>query len=569
MARFVVVISMVLLVAAVLAVGLFVLLRGQSSPEGSARYYPADTLVYVWLSLDPVGEQDRYIREFWGKVSEHPGFSELQSELDELLWKGASVDGLGKWVGPDVSAGLLQMGLEYGEPTEFGVTIDVRDRDEAFRFVQRLISKANTRGAVIIQSNSTGDFLVWNDIENDLGGIALSEDLLIYASTENALYQVVSRAAMENKEASLMDSASFQSAREQYLPARFASAFINARRFPEVLASTGVMTEEERQIVDDLADETAPWAGASFEWKNSGIEAEWVAPFTENRITRHLEPVTLMSEPAQMVPEETMAMIAWGYDPSLDNLRQGLAEIDTDDLMDNVVPDHLMPGYGSPIVPGLMDGNTNLAQLLDLGLTMSGLLLGVDLERDFMDHLSGQLIASAGNVVDPVWDEEALKIGLMLSYRDGSRDALNDTVTSLVESMGSSGFAEPDIRKADMGNGETALVLDSDGGYGYGVSVSDGWLTGSSTEEWLVELMQTRRGERESLAEAVSYQLAAAEMDPSKHFEAFIDLKRVFTEMSDDDLPPQYDMLGALLIRDNGDMEYTRIRMMLTLWTED
>ena len=569
MARIVVVISIVLLVAAALAVGAFALLRGQGSPEGSARYYPVDTLVYVWFSLDPVGEQDRYIREVWGKAAEHPGFSELQSELDEFLWEGATVDGLGKWVGPDVSAGLLQMGLEYGEPTEFGVTIDVRDRDEAFRFVQRLISKANTRGATIIQSDSTGDFLVWNDIESDLGGIALSEDLLIYASTENALYQVVSRAAMENKEESLMDSVSFQAAREQYLLARFASAFINARRFPEVLAGTGVMTEEERQIVDDLADETAPWAGASFEWKKSGIEAEWVAPFTENRITRQLEPVTLMSEPAQMVPEETMAMIAWGYDPSLDNLRQGLAEIDTDDLMDNVVPDHLMPGYGSPIVPGLMDGNTNLAQLLDLGLTMGGLLLGVDLERDFIDHLSGQLIASAGNVVDPVWDEEALKLGLMLSYRDGSGDALNDTITSLVESMGSSGFAEPDIRKADMGNGETALVLGSDGGYGYGVSVSDGWLTGSSTEEWLVELMQTRRGERESLAEQASYQLAAAEMDPPKHFEAFIDLKRVFTEKSDDDLPPQYDMLGALLIRDNGDMEYTRIRMMLTLWTED
>ena len=74
------------------------------------------------------------------------------------------------------------------------------------------------------------------------------------------------------------------------------------------------------------------------------------------------------------------------------------------------------------------------------------------------------------------------------------------------------------------------MVLDSDGGYGYGVSVSDGWLTGSSTEEWLVELMQTRRGERESLAEQASYQLAAAEMDPPKHFEAFIDLKRVFAE---------------------------------------
>ena len=79
-----------------------------------------------------------------------------------------------------------------------------------------------------------------------------------------------------------------------------------------------------------------------------------------------------------------------------------------------------------------LDADATLADALDLMFWLVSDFTGIDLEADFFDHLSGQaILAVRGFDFDAVADDpaaNAIAVVAMLSYREGARDRLADTM---------------------------------------------------------------------------------------------------------------------------------------------
>ena len=118
---------------------LLALLAGAKEPERSARYYPADTLVYAWATLLPGGGQHEDMQDVWERFNGYPAFAELVDELKLELTEDTGIDfdsEVVPWAGPEISAGLLEFDIER-EALVAVAMIGVWDRDAAAAFLAK------------------------------------------------------------------------------------------------------------------------------------------------------------------------------------------------------------------------------------------------------------------------------------------------------------------------------------------------------------------------------------------------------------------------------------------------
>ena len=78
-------------------------------PEYSARYYPRDTILYVWATPSPGGEQPEQARLIWKKLQEIQEFPEVREDLLEKIRDrlGIEPSDMKSWLGAGISAGIL------------------------------------------------------------------------------------------------------------------------------------------------------------------------------------------------------------------------------------------------------------------------------------------------------------------------------------------------------------------------------------------------------------------------------------------------------------------------------
>lgn len=526
--------------------------------ESTAKYYPVDTLAYGWLSLSPAGEQAEHIRAFIESLEAHPGFQDFRNDLNGEL-DGDVLDEMQGWIGPDVSIGILDMEPDILNPSmDVALTVSVRDREAASTQIAKLVARGQ-RAEVQFLEFDVGDFYVWADLNGESSAFALSDELFIMASSSESLHRVLSRASgLADNEGNLTLRPEFAAGQSQYKPERFASLFVNSRLIYERALASQFPSEAERDAMSNFVGDSAPWTAASFVWHDKGIEGEWVYPYTENALNAALDPSPLTPNYAQLVPHDAALALGWGYDSSLDNLRKGLASFQIGDLL-GAAP-AAMPAMldSPPAAPSELEEGT-LADVLDFGLSMGSLMLGIDLQADLFDHLSGQLIVSAGNLPD-VEHLDDISLGLSASHTDGSGPTVENTLWTLMGA--SSSFGETDISFAAMGDGENAIVSES---FDAALLVADGWITGSTSLEWLGNLTLTRRGQAPSLATRAEYLRAADGLAPAKHLEVFVDLKKVLRNEDEGGASVLGDIFGVLLVRDGGDSQFSRLVTVLTL----
>ena len=574
-------------------------IRGE--PEASARYYPAGTVAYGWLSLAPGGSQQDYMREFQFRLSEHTGYADLKRDIKENMDK-IDIDSLGDWIGPNLSFGFLGDGERRYDPMEYALTIDVRDREAALRFVLDNIDADEERGSDF-QRETLGDFVMWDDLEGDAGAYALSDDLLVYASTGNALYRVTRLVEAEEAGESLWDSEKFQSACKRHLPERFASFYLDNTLLLETMKRG--LSRYERAAMDELwNDGTAQWSGASAHWREEGIETLLIAPSEEEGLARHLEPRMLDEGFAERLPSDTVFALGLGFDPSPDNLRAGLSEIELAPIFgiaSNGVVSELLNGSNPledhSLDEGELSGIGNAAQLFDLALPGAGLLTGLDVERDFIVHLEGNLVIGLGDY------NESPNLGVALSFGKDAEDAMQDTLAEALNAAQLYGLGPPRVERF---SGAQAWLVDASSELRVGAALNDGWLTAAAGEDWLREMMAASAGERENLKSNIRYSAASEALPAPRHFEMFLDLQKLLKSQWIDGAVPKEvekmvevevvkevefgaradvaaqgssgvsghselygDMLGALLARDDGDERYWRMRSILTVWPGD
>ena len=541
-------------------------------PEYSARYYPDDTLLYVWFTLNPGDGQREQMQKIWARLSEHSAFLDWTEDIEELLRDEFDVDlqdDVLTWIGPEVSFAIRDIDVGDSE-LESAMTIDVRDHDAAEDFLLDFLEYQMEEYGTDFDRNSKGEFDIWVSDDDFYG---LSNQLMVATTDERLLSAIIERTDGE-VEKSLHQDEYFKAARASLPTRRFSSLYVNGEKAGSVIEDT-----EFGQYLDSaFYDEIPDWAAASAGWIEDGIVLDVVAPLTEElaSVVNETKP---LSDPARLMPANTVAMLSFSFDPNVENWREALREYDFAELLEDMEYLDDFDASDFPSDAPLDPSNMNMAHMLDIGLMGFDILTGVDLERDFFAYLEGEMILGVPEFdyervfEDP--EENAVDAAALLSYRESDEADLAKTMEELAEWLSSIG--DLDIEEADVGAQNDAKVVElRDVDYSPGYVLHDGYLTVATTEEMLERIVELQNGDASSLAEDLEYRRAIGHLSDNQYIQIYLDLQSLVElgNIDESDLTRSQvkflrQTLGSLAIVSTSDGAHERLQVALTLFPDN
>ncbi len=576
------------------------LLAGAKVPEYSARYYPADTLVYAWATLTPDGGQFEDMREVWERFNDYPAFADLVDQLKRELADDTGIDfgtEIVPWIGPEIAAAVIGIdgvggngiafddGLEAWDNISAAVTIGVRDNDAAADFLVKWRKYMTEESDADFVAGSHRGFDTWVD-EDARQSYALTDDWLVYATDEKTLKATLNRIDGDDT-GSLADDANFVAARAALPERRSSSFYLNYRQglelFDELMGGEFGAAMPNMVGPAAFAKQAPDWVAGSAGWVDRGATMAVVFPTVS---TFGLETVELQ-DPANLLPVDTLGFMAGAFDPDVDHWRAALREHDLaglfpyPGLIDEI--NGGVEGLASSDAPEL-SADATLADVLDLGFWLVEDLTGIDLEADFFAHLSGQAILSvrdfefAAVADDPA--SNAIDAVAMLSYREGGKDGLADTMDEVADLLQNHiGLAASAI---DVGADDDATVFDvgllgmmvgGPIGYSPGYVLHDQYLTIGTTEDALAIIVEVQNGDGNSLSSDAEYRRAVVNLATGGHFLGYVDLRRIVGQLEADDLDLERDEyrvlregLGVVAFSSVVGEDYSRGVAVLTLF---
>ena len=200
---------------------------GGSVPESTAKYFPRDTIVYSWFTLNPGDGQRDQMTDLWERFSE---FSEFQDGLEEMLEDMEDESGINfeddvwPWIGPEVSLAVLDLG-RLDTPGVAGI-IGVRDHDAASDFLEDFLDCLEDEEGADFDDDTVGDFDVWVDESQDVASYALANKWLVFATTEDDLEDILDLISGDGGRP-LAEEETFKEARAAMPGRRFASVYVD------------------------------------------------------------------------------------------------------------------------------------------------------------------------------------------------------------------------------------------------------------------------------------------------------------------------------------------------------
>ncbi len=564
------------------------LLVDSKEPEYSARYYPADTIAYAWVTLVPGEGQVQDMTDIWSSFNEYPGFRDLVDEMKLEFLTETGIDfeqDVLPWAGPEISAGLIDFNLDQELPTA-AITIQVRDEDTARTFMEKWREYMEDETGAQFDTGSHRGNTTWVD-DSEHQAYGLTGDWLVYATHESILHSVLNRIDGD-ADGSLADEAKFQAARTALPERRFHSGYVD---YQQALDLLGDAAGDFGPVVPGVIGpatfaESAPeWIAMSGSWVERGVVVEMVSP----TVTDFGLEVSELRDPALLLPDDTLGFMAAGFDPNVDNWRKALAEY----YLRDVLPDpNLLDEINSNLAGMTPDGappfdnDATLADALDLGFDLAKQFTGIDLETDFFGHLAGEMIVAVNEFdFEAVSDDptaNAVDATLMLSYLEEGEDGLTDTMGEVADLLEMHvGLA---ANRTDVGAESAAVVFDLDllgmmmGGeiaYRPGYVLHDQYLTIGSTEDALSAIIDVQDGNGVNLAADAEYQRASDHLMADRQFLGYINVSSILNQLDADDLGVEPERLrvaqeglGVVTFGSALGTDYSRTVAVLTLLPE-
>ena len=515
------------------------LFRSDTSAEQSARYYPPDVAAYAWVNLYAEDGQGEHRKDTWARLNEMPGFISWTNDLMDMADDESGIDferDVAPWIGPEVSGAIAGVDLQSGA-IEAAVTVDVMDAAAAADFLRKWTAYMEDSNGADFDRGSEGDFRTWVD-EDGSQAYALSDDLLVFATTEDMLEDVMWYAA-EERSGTLADDENFVEARAALPSERFASFYVNTEDSEDITSGLSLALGIGASLIDG-----PDWTVGSMAFVERGLVLEMVTPRTsQDSLAR-----VLSTDVAELLPEDTLGLLALGFEPDLDNWRDVLAEYDiTGDSIPGIA-DLIRDAAGDLDVEGIDWDRLTQADLLNLGLAYVRQATGIDLERDIFDHLNGDAIVALRE-----FDVETLG-GIdgfaLLSYRPEGEKALEDTVEDII------GLAEPSF-------GDVPLDIP--------YMLNDGYLTIATTEEALDTIADLQDGQGVSLASADEYQRMMGHLPSEQTMLAYVDLQSILRQLDMSGLTTSQrravrDIFSAVGMAATSDADFDRVTLVLTMF---
>ena len=558
--------AMVLVAGIIVAIGmwrglipvpsvLLPLLVGGGEREHTARYYPPDTLAYVWATLVPAGGQFEELQDIWERLDDSRAFRNLVDLAEDEFEEETGIDfetGVMSWIGPEFSAGLLEADWRDDEWVVAGM-VGVRDENSAEAFLRDWLDYMESRHYAEFNHEIYKDFdIVVSDDGSQV--YALTGDWLVFATSERGLEDVLARLAGDEED-TLASNEDFMEARSHLTERRFASAYVSLL--------------EANDLLEDVADDTlgpseigwveleaVGWITASAGVADAAVVMEVAGP---SGIDYPLE-VADLDDPSSMLSDETLGFVAATFDPDVDHWRASLRRYDIGDFLgpDEIeglseIVEALTNEFGS-LGAVRLDEDDGLDVLLDLGMTATGAIIGIDLEDDLLDHLGGEVIVAVGDVdfdgSQQSVDESSVDAVVMTSYRDGHGDDLAATIDDAVDRFAA--FADLDTDTRDVGADERAVVIDLDGlgvgsnAYRPGYVLHDGYLTVGSTVRSLEGVVERQNGDVNALSAEDKYQRALRLLPEQRQFIGYVDLHGIIRRLDGEELALSRDQYRVL-----------------------
>ena len=517
------------------------LFRSDTSAEQSARYYPPDVAAYAWLDLYAEGGQGEHRKDAWARLNEMPGFISWTNDLIEMADDESGIDferDVAPWIGPEVSGAIARVDLQSGV-IEAAVTMDVMDAAAAADFLRKWTAYMEDSNGVDFDRGSEGDFRTWVD-EDGYQAYALSDDLLVFATTEDMLEDVMWYAA-EERSRTLADDENFVEVRAALPSERFASFYVSTEDTEDITSGLSLALGIGASLIDG-----PDWTAGSIAFVERGLALQVVTPRTsQDSLAR-----VISTDVAELLPEDTLGLLALGFEPNLDNWRDVLAEYDiTDDSFPGIA-DVIRDAVGDLETEGIDWGRLTQADLLNLGLAYVRQATGIDLEGDIFDHLNGDAIVALRE-----FDVETLG-GIdgfaLLSYRPGGEKALEDAVEDVI------GLAGPSF-------GDDPLSIP--------YMLNDGYLTIATTEEALDTIADLQSGQGGSLASADEYQRTVGHLPSGQTTLAYVDLQSILRQLDMAGLTTSQrravrDIFSAVGMAATSDADFDRVTFVLSMFPE-
>ena len=574
---------LVLLAAGVVAASLLVPgIRG-TEPEGTARYFPEDTVVYAWATFSPGIGPGRRMLDIWDRFDELPAFTEAVDDLLEELEDETGIDfeeGVLPWVGPDLSLGVMNAAGDSGDVVGL---VGVKDRAAAADFVRDLLEYMEEEGTDLRREDDLHGFDVWADPDTHTA-VALSGDWLVIADGEEALRDVLDLIAGGDAP-SLADSARFREARAAMSGDRAMSLYVDLEEAAglsgfgaDVVSEvTGVDLTPGADAAEDLG---APdWLAASVVFIDRGIAVEAVVPFGSDFIGGF----ALADDPAKLLPDDTLFLAAASFESDVDRWQDELQQWTLADLLGYDIADEMTAMLADEF-DGDLRARSTLADALDFAIALIDDATDIDLEQDLFDHLGGEAAFAVRDFdFDRVEDTEryAVDAVVLLSHVLGGQAGLMRTVDALIDLLEeASGEEFPARVSADIGADHEAVMFDVEAlvgqtAYSPGYVFHGGYMAVGSTRRALEAVVDARGGGRAALDGDAEYRRVRDSLPDALQLLMFLDLHRIIVGLGPGDLDldrDDYETLerafGAVAVSASTDADYSRASFVLTLFPE-
>lgn len=577
------------------------LLIDAKPPEYSARYYPPDTLAYAWATLVPVDEQLSDMQDIWQRFNEYPAFTDFVDEMREDFEDETGIDfeaEVQPWIGPEIGAAVIKIeniaehglalddGLEVWENITLAATIGVRDEDAAAGFLDKWRRYMSMESGANFSDGEYRGFDTWID-DGAYQAYALTGDWLVYATDEKTLRDILDRIDGDGGD-SLAEDANFKAAQAALPERRFSSAYLDYEQSIELVEDFSLGLSPLAPGMPGptaFADQAPAWVAGSTTWVERGIVTESVSPATAGF---GLE-VGQLQEPADLLPEDTLGFIAGAFDPNVDHWRVALAEYRLADILPwPELLDEINAGLAeaTPDRDIPLDEDATLADALDAGLDAVTEITGIDLERDFFDHLAGQAMLAVREFdFDAVVDDpaaNAVEAVIMLSYKEVGKEDLADTMGEVADLLEE--YVGLVANRVDVGADDDAVVFElgllgmmMDGSFAYrpGYVLHNQYLTIGATEQALETIVGIQNGRSASLSSDAEYRQAVSHLAGGGQFMGYVDAHYIIGQLDADELglePGEYRLLqegiGVVGFGVASGDDYDRGVAVLTLFPE-
>ena len=538
--------ALLIVAAIVVVVVVLLLLRGMSRPgEATARYLPANTQVYISVNLRPGPEQIGLARNVIDRLQTDDFLDRRDDLLDDAEDETGIhlLDDVTSWIGTDVSLALLDGGADR---LEWVLLAQVNDRESAVDFIYDLADFLEGELNTEFVADRRRGVDLWVTGE-DLA-VALTGEYMLMADSEDTIDDMLDN--LESPPARpLGDSPDFLEARESLPDERVMFMFVQAEEVLETLEdAVGLYEEEEEEVLRQAQRNTPEYVAASASFVDNGIRFELVGETPSRAFT--LDGVNRLNSP-EALPMDTLVLFsAVGVDQAWEELRDSIENLDPDSQND-------FEGF-------LEDVEDEL---------------GVDLERDVIDALTGEvafalLPSDLGGFLGG-GPASGVVEGLLLAGVRDARSIMN-ALDTFADALEDEGF---DIDRDSLGEYEVVTTRADDilgGDYEPGYVVTEEWAVVGSNFDGLEAFYEAVSGETDTLGSQAEFRELAEAVPEPLHYLLYADIAGVLEMVEDaldDDTAKEYrrqvkplvDQLSAFMLAVSVTDAEIRLSATLTL----